>query len=147
MCVKAFRTIYGVRTKRLCHLIGHIKEHGPVARQHGNTGRRPVHALRFEQVEGVVKFIKSLSEQFGIPHPASLHGRNAQPPVYLPARMSYTSTHEEYPQASGEAHAKPVGLTSYREIWSQCMPHIWFMTPRQMCATGVSSSGGVWAVR
>ena len=130
VCVKAFGRIYCLGSKGHRNLISHLKERGPSKRVHGNAGRRPAHSLQFSQVEHVVKFIKSLSEKFGIPHPAPLHGRSTRTPVFLPANFTYISCHQKYLEACREAKIQPVGFTSFRSIWLQCIPHNQIITPR-----------------
>ena len=130
VCLKAFRYIYGVGTKQLKHIIAHMKQNGLVPRVHGNARRQPKHALKYQDVEGVVRFIKTVTEKCGIPHPAPLHGRSAQPPVFLPSYLNFVSCHKDYLSACTESGICPVGLTSFRCIWQQLMGHVKFMTPR-----------------
>ena len=79
-CVGAFRFLYHFGNKALRNLKKHVVEHGAVPRVHGNRGRRPHNYLPFPAVEHCASFIKSYSEEFGLPHPAPLHGRAEMPP-------------------------------------------------------------------
>lgn len=97
--------------------------------------------MKFDRVKEVVQFIQSITEKFGIPHPAPLHGRSARPPVFLPAHMTFVALHKDYIR---DCSTKPVSLTIFREIWHDCMPHIKFMTPRtDVCDTCERLRSGV----
>ncbi|KAH3813103.1 hypothetical protein DPMN_141553 [Dreissena polymorpha] len=65
--------------------MSHMLEHGVVPRNHGNMGRRPKHALYFDDVQRVVAYLLSCAEREGIPLPAAPRGRDNIPPTYLPA--------------------------------------------------------------
>ena len=83
ICAGALRYIYDIGQKALKNLKKHLHENGPVPRRHGNLGRRPCHSMQFSDVSRCVQFLKLYAEEFGIPHPAPLHGRDSMPPVYL----------------------------------------------------------------
>ena len=97
---------------------------------HGNKGRKPKHALTFPVVKNVVKFIQRYAEVFGLPHPAPLRGCDVMPPVFLPASQTNKEVHRLYLQACEEMAIRAVCLSSFRDIWHQCIPHIRFITAR-----------------
>ena len=92
-------------------------------------GRRPHNALLFPDVEHCAAFIKSCSEEFGLPHPAPLHGRAEMPPVYLPASKTNKSVHAEYVAACQTMHRRAAGISVFRSIWRSCFPHINLLNP------------------
>ena len=100
----------------------HLLENGVVPRVHGNKGGKPKHALTFPEVDNCAKFMKRHADIYGLPQPAPLRGRDDQPPVYLPASSNYKSVHIEYVTACGN-EIRPLGLTSFREVWHQCFKH------------------------
>lgn len=102
----------------------HIKINGKVPRMHGNTHKRPHKGLSYEQVRRCVDFIDIQGEEFGWPMPAPPRGRDEIPPVYLPASFTKKAMHAEYTEACRKLTLKPVGLTSFKNIWAQCLPHI-----------------------
>ena len=93
VCAGAFRYIFNIKKDKLWSLCKHVESDGATARRHGNAGRRPSNAFTFEEVKYAVTFIKSHGEQYGIPHPAPLHGRDGVPPVFcLQARHTRLCT-------------------------------------------------------
>ena len=130
ICAGAFRYLYDIGKKAMRSLKRHLAENGAVPRVHGNRGRRPHNALLFPDVEHCAAFIKRYSEDFGLPHPAPLHGRAEMPPVYLPASKTYKSVHAEYVAACQNMHRRAAGISVFRSIWRSCFPHIKFMTAR-----------------
>ena len=130
VCVGAFRILYDVGKKHMENLIAHLEREGPVPRVHGNTGRRPHNTLPYSDVKNVVVFIDNFATEFGIPHPAPLHGRSDAPPVFLPAAETYKSVHAKYVESCIHAERRAAGMSLFCSIWKQCLPHIKFMSPR-----------------
>ena len=131
ICAGAFRFIYDLSDFHLKQLRKHMKENGPaVPRVHGNRGRRPHNALTFLEIEMCVSFIKGHAEEFGLPFPAPLHGRDGHPPIFLPVSQTYKSVHAEYVRSCALANMRKAGISVFRSIWKACLPHIKFMTPR-----------------
>ena len=130
ICAGAFRYLYSIGVKQLKNIKKHLEDNGPVQRIHGNVGKRPKHALSFSTVSNVVKFMKSYAEQFGIPHPAPLHGRAGTPPTYLPASSTVVTIYESYVASCTASAVRAVGYHSFRAIWKDCLPHVEIMSPR-----------------
>ena len=126
----AFRILYDVGKKHMENLIAHLEREGPVPRVHGNTGGRPHNTLPYSDVKNVVVFIDNFATEFGIPHPAPLHGRTDAPPVFLPAAETYKSVHAKYVESCIHAERRAAGISLFCSIWKQCLPHIKFMSPR-----------------
>ena len=130
ICVNAFRYIYSIGTRQFKNILKHLETVGPTPRVHGNSGRRPHHALTFPVVEHLVVFLKRYAEMYGIPHPAPLRGRDGVPPVFLPAQKTYKDIHKDYVEACTQTDTRAVAMTSFRTIWNQCLPHIKLMSVR-----------------
>lgn len=67
ICRDAFLAIYDVSDKVLSSIVTHVNTNGVCPREHGNKRKKPAHALKFEEIENAVKFIKNYAEEFGIP--------------------------------------------------------------------------------
>lgn len=59
ICRDAFLKIYDVSRKVLSNIMTHMKQNGAIPKEHGNKGKKPVHALKFEEIENAVNFIKN----------------------------------------------------------------------------------------
>ena len=140
VCVSAFRIVYDLGKKHLVNLITHLEENGAVPRVHGNTGKRPHNTLSFTDVKNVTTFIDNHAVEFGIPHPAPLHGRADMPPIFLPASQTVKSVHTSYVECCATSGHRAAGVSAFRDIWKQCLPHIRFMPSRsdacEQCENG-----------
>ena len=87
---------YDIHDFTLRALINHIHEHGVSSRVHGNSGKKGKHALVFEDVKRVVKFLESYASKNGLPQPAAPRGHPDIPPVYLHSSLTKTSVHKVY---------------------------------------------------
>lgn len=47
----------------------HMKQNSGIPREHGNNGKKPAHALKFEEIENAVNFIKNYAEKSAFPNP------------------------------------------------------------------------------
>ena len=76
VCRGAFLYAFDMGIKQFKNLVAHLWENinGPVPRDHGNRGKRPHNALSFPVVKACVQFIPNHADEFGLPHPAPLHG-------------------------------------------------------------------------
>ena len=63
---------------------------------HGNKGRRPRHAILYEQVKNVVTFLERYAEAHGIPQLAAPCGQADVPPTYLPASHNKQAVYAHY---------------------------------------------------
>ncbi|XP_052820507.1 uncharacterized protein LOC128246360 [Mya arenaria] len=136
VCRITFHLCYDIGRSALQGLMAHMATNGIVPRTHGNTGRRPKHALTFDDVQRVVKFFLNYAEREGLPMPAAPRGRDNIPPTYLPASETKLKTFKEYEKQAVEAPIRCVKLTAFKTIWSTCVPHIKIASPRDdVCAT------------
>ncbi|XP_052797705.1 uncharacterized protein LOC128229867 [Mya arenaria] len=138
VCRRTFHLCYDIGRSALQGLMAHMATNGIVPRTHGNTGRRPKHALTFDDVQRVVKFLLNYAEREGLPMPAAPRGRDNIPPTYLPASETKLKTFKEYEKQAVDSVVpiRCVKLTAFKTIWSTCIPHIKIASPRDdVCAT------------
>ena len=133
VCVRTFRYVHAIGKDRLTNLQTHYKEKGVEPRVHGNKGRRPRHAILYEQVKNVVTFLERYAEAHGIPQPAAPRGRADVPPTYLPASHNKQAVYAHYKKMCTAAGERVLGVSSFKDVWLKCMPHLKVMTPRTDC--------------
>ena len=133
VCTRVFRYVHAIGKERLENLQKHYQTKGNEPRVHGNKGRRPCHSLMYEQVEHVVRFLERHSESHGLPQPAAPCGRADTPPTYLPTSHNKKAVFVRYKEACSSAGKGAVGLTSFKDIWHRCMPHLKAMMHRIDC--------------
>jgi hypothetical protein len=135
VCRRVFRHVYDVGNHTLKGLIKHINENGITPRVHGNYGKRPHNALVFVDVKYAVEFLENYAVLQGIPMPAAPRGRDGEPPIFLPSSLTKKKVHREYVSASETSDHRSLGLTSFKNTWKQCVPHIKIASPRDdVCA-------------
>ena len=61
---------------------------------------------------------------------AAPSGRDSQPPIYLPASSRKEDIHNTYKQSCEAENEAYVGLTLFKNLWNECLPHIKILTPR-----------------
>ena len=88
VCLRMFRFLYGIGTKRLKNLMRSLKENGLAPRVHGNTKRRPKHALPFSSTEYVVRFLFTYAKQHALLLPRRVPGYSRSDIQPLPSSMS-----------------------------------------------------------
>lgn len=125
ICRDAFLKIYDVSRKVLSNIMTHMKQNGAIPREHGNKGKKPVHALKFEEIENAVNFIKNYADEFGIPQPEAPRGSDGIPPIYLPASDTKKAIHQRYLQSCDKSHTRALKITSFEDVWLKCVPHIY----------------------
>lgn len=136
ICAYTFRLLFDIGRCALKSIRQSLNKTGPGPRRHGNTGRKPKHALVFTDVERVVQFICNYAEEFGIPQPAAPRGRDDTAPIYLHSGTTKINIHTLYKASCQEAGVRFVLKSSFQSIWSACIPHIKVASPRDdVCAT------------
>lgn len=109
----------------------HLKKNGPTPRSHGNKGRKPNNALKFDDIKKVVNFVLRYREESGLPLPAVPHANDfPETPILLPASTTKTDIHSIYKTACEESHGRAVELSTFKGIWLTCTPHIKIASPR-----------------
>jgi len=129
VCKKTFMIYYDVGKHALQAIIKHVSRHGVTTRTHGNTGRKPIHSVTFEDVTNVVNFVRNYAGVYGLPQPAAPRGIDNLPTVFLPASNTKTDIHKEY--VASCCGGRALRLTSFKDIWATCCPHIRIAKPRE----------------
>ena len=138
VCKDAFILLHDIGTKQLKNLQKHLRNNGPIAREHGLIGCMPATTYPYSIVSEGARFIRNYAEVYGIPQPAARSGRAKNPPIYLPASQNYMIVHSKYVEAcqAKDPHARFLKYKSFTQMWKKCLPDIVFMTPRSdVCAT------------
>ena len=136
VCRSTFQYIFNIGRRALTSLITHMNVNGKVPRIHGNKGRKPHNSLKYNEIKHCVDFVLHYSNEHGLPQPAAPRGRDGEPPVYLPASLTKYSLHKEYVAACQEINIRTLGLSSFKSMWLQCLPHIRISNPRDdVCQT------------
>lgn len=136
ICRDAFMSIYDINDFTLRALSSHVQDHGVSPRKHGNTGRKPAHALTYEDVLRVVNFLQSYADDQGLPQPAAPRGRDGIAPIYLHSSNTKRAIHSIYESSLQEQNVRRVKLSAFCQIWQSCLPHIIIASPRHdVCAT------------
>lgn len=131
ICKAAFCTLFDIKPKTLSAVQKHLEMNGPVPRVHGNSGRKPHNALKYEDVKFCVNFLLRFAETNGIPQPAAPRGRDEDPPVFLESTLTKKDVHSRYNVAAVDAGVRELRISSFKGIWSHCLPHIRICGPRQ----------------
>ena len=66
VCCIMFQFFHGIGVKRIKNLTKSLKENGLTPRVHGNTNKKPKHAISFLSTEYVVRFLYSFAEQHAL---------------------------------------------------------------------------------
>ncbi|XP_070576723.1 uncharacterized protein [Ptychodera flava] len=132
VCEKVWRYCYYVGVTAFKNLKRHYKENGVIPRRHGLKGRKPVNTYTFEVIEDVVQFLIRYADEKGLPMPAAPRGRDDHPPIYLPSCDTKAEVYDRYTESCQQSDPPrmAVGETTFRNIWSSCVPHIKRMEPR-----------------
>ncbi|XP_052250406.1 uncharacterized protein LOC127857785 [Dreissena polymorpha] len=144
VCRQTFLLLYCLSVDKLKALQKHVREKGVVPRVHGNTGRKPAHAISYDDVLCVVRFIQNTSNERGIPQPAAPRGIDNFPLVYLSAETTKLALHEEYSTTCTNQQVRALRLTAFKDVWRTCLPHVRIASPRDdVCATCEKMRHGV----
>ena len=136
VCKSMFMVAFDVGRKALSNIIDHVSKYGATPRTHGNTGRKPKHAIKFVDVQRVVTFINNYADEFGMPQPAAPRARDNIPPIYLTCQTTKLQVHSEYVRSCTGAGDRSVKTTAFYAIWKSCCAHIKIASPRDdVCAT------------
>ena len=91
VCKKTFLFLHDIGYARLKNLMKHFQQNGITTRTHGNTCRRPHHALSLSTVKSVVIFIVNYSEQHSLALPGRIPGYFRTDVQLLPSSTSKKS--------------------------------------------------------
>ena len=124
VCKKTFMLFFDIGKHQLLSLQQHVRVNGLTPRVHGNRGRKPGHAICYDDVMRVVFFIRNYADERGLPQPAAPRGIDNIPTVYLTADTTKATLHKQYQSSCNEAGARVLQITAFKEIWNTCLPHI-----------------------
>ncbi|XP_061178380.1 uncharacterized protein LOC133187022 [Saccostrea echinata] len=130
ICRSTFQCLFDVGKKSLSNLLKHYSANGAVPRPHGNHGRKPKHAVRFDDVQRVVNFILGYAEEHGLPQPAAPRGRDDEPPIFLPCNSTKKAIHGQYKSACDTDDVRKVEYHTFTNIWNSCCSHVKICGPR-----------------
>ena len=69
ICRQAFLIINDITEKVLKNINKHVSAAGAIPRVHGNTGKKPLHALKYEDIHKAIIFITNYAAEVGKPQP------------------------------------------------------------------------------
>lgn len=130
VCQQSFFVIFDTKERTLKNITKHMREHGVEPRVHGHTGRRAPNAFSLDTIRDVVMYLLNFASEVGLPQPAPPRGRQEEPPVYLPSSYTKLSVHKDYVSTCAENDRAHVGLTTFKDVWLKCLPHIKISTPK-----------------
>ena len=131
VCVRMFCFLHGVGEKRLKNLTKSLKRNGLCPRVHGNTNKRPKHALSFSSTEYVVRFLFSFAEQHALLLPGRIPGYSRDDLQLLPSSTSKRAVWKVYHEAAeAESTIHPVAYSTFCYLWRTLVPSVVVMKPR-----------------
>lgn len=135
ICLKMFRFLHTIGTKRYSNLLKHYRTHGVPPRTHGNEKQRPWNAADYADKERAIAFIKSYADVHAMPLPGRLPKHQDYKVMLLPSNVTKRLVYNDYCTASKEL-TNPQGgqirIFSYREsgrLWAETVPYIAVMLP------------------
>ncbi|KAH3804971.1 hypothetical protein DPMN_133263 [Dreissena polymorpha] len=111
-----FQLLFDVKRAVLCARIQTVTQGGCTPRTQGNRGRRPTHALCFDDVNRVVQFIMNTSEEIGLPYPAAPRKSDNIPIVFLQSTTKL-QFHAQYIAACEEQSVRRLKISSFKSIF------------------------------
>ena len=130
ICRGAFQFVYDVKEHTLDSLQTHLHKHGVTPRVHGNKGKKAHNAFTFQEIQNAVQFLTHYANQHGIPQPAGPRGGDPDPPIFLPCSDTKEMIHKHYSESCVQCDLRALGLSSFKDVWLRCTPHIRISTPR-----------------
>ena len=131
VCRAVFLFYYGESLWRLKSLQKHLTTLATTLPIHGNTRRKPIHAMTLDVQEAIESFIINYAYVHGLPDPGrDLRAGKGRLRILLPAVMTYEFVHKEYVKSVVKAGTQSVGYHSFTRIWHKRFPHIGFMRSR-----------------
>ena len=130
VCKKCFLYVHNVGEKRLKNLIKYVSTEGITPRRHRNIGKKPKHAMLYEDASRIVNFLVEYARENGFPQPAAPRGRDNHPPLILPASITKDGMFKLYEMACTEAGHHHVQCTCFKDTWKSVCPHIQVSKPR-----------------
>ena len=131
VCCSMFQFFHGIGVKRIKNLTKSLKENGLIPRVHGNTNKKPKHAISFLSTEYVVRFLYSFAEQHALLLPGRIPGYSRSNIQLLPSSMSKRLVWRVYSEAAEAVDTvHSVAYTTFCLLWRTPVPSIVVMKPR-----------------
>ncbi len=144
VCRSAFCILFNTTKHVIESLVKHYKENGPVPREHGNKGRTPHNRFAFREVEAAATYLRTYASLYGLPYPAPPNGKDGLPPILLPADTTKQKVHALYEESTAETDFRPLGLSTFKHLWTSVCPHIKISPTRpDVCPTCDRLASGV----
>lgn len=106
------------------------KQSGLVPRTHGNTHRRPKHALSYESIKDIVRFLTNYVEQNGLLLPGWVPGYSRSDIKLLPSSVSKWGIWKKYEAAMLAVSSRAVAYRTFCRLWQQqLLPSVVLMKP------------------
>ena len=130
VCIRMFWFLHGVGINRLKNLTRSFKENDLTPRVHGNTKRKPKHALSYSSTEFVVRFLFSYAEQHALLLPGRILWYSRTDIQLLPSSVSKRAVWRLYHVAAEEVDAvHAVAYSTFCLLWRTLTPSIVEMKP------------------
>ena len=134
ICREMFLFLHRISRTRLYNLVKHLCANGIVPRTHGNKGKMPKHAMKFDEITRVVDFIKCYADIHAVPLPGRLPKHHDYRVMKLPSDVSKATVYRDYAIASEALRNKgeEVRIISYRQfrrLWQELVPFVTTMKP------------------
>ena len=117
-----FLVSHGISRKRLDTI---SKSNGLAARVHGNTQRKPKHALSFSSTEYVVRFLLMYSEEHSLLLPGTIPGYKRDDIQLLPSSTTKRAVWRVYCSAAEVVSMVHVVAYSTFYLWRTLVPSSW----------------------
>lgn len=103
---------------------------GAVPCEHRNTGKKPHHALKYEDIHNAITFIVNFAAEEGMPQHEAPRGSEGIPPIFLLSSDTKKGIHERYIAKCEGTNVRALKISSFEEAWLKCVPYIWISKPR-----------------
>lgn len=133
ICREMFLFLHRISRTRLYNLVKHLSTNGVTPRTHGNKGKRPKHAMKYDEITRVVDFIKCYADTHAVPLPGRLPKHQDYRVMKLPSDVSKATVYRDYVTASEALRDREESrIISYRQfcrLWQELVPFVITMNP------------------
>uniref|UniRef100_A0A8W8LM16 Apextrin C-terminal domain-containing protein n=1 Tax=Magallana gigas TaxID=29159 RepID=A0A8W8LM16_MAGGI len=102
----------------------YLNDIGDVPRENRNTGYKPQHALKYEDIHNAITFIVNYAAAVGMPQSEAPRGRDGVPSIFLPSSDTKKGIHELYLASCDETNIRARKMSSFEEAWLKFVPYI-----------------------
>ena len=133
-CREMFLFLHRISRTRLYNLVKHLCTNGVIPRTHGNKGKLPKHAMKFDEITQVVDFIKRYADTHAVPLPGRLPKHQDYRVMKLPSDVSKATVYHDYVTASEALRDKGedacvISYRQFRRLWQELVPFVTTMNP------------------